>query len=91
MHEIENVLVEDVELFSRRVLLQQFACHFSFSSEDDSIFGEDSQSCASMGDGFKGIFNLVETAFGGEDGGLEGQYEISSVETTLLVNRNGAT
>lgn len=51
-------------------MLEELGGYLAFGGEDDAIFCEDTKRCTSMRDCFKGIFDLVEAAFGGEDGRL---------------------
>lgn len=66
----DNALIQDIELLSRRVLLEQLRRHLALSSQDDAILGQNSNSSSSMGDGFQGVLDLIETAFWREDGCL---------------------
>lgn len=68
--ESRNALVQNVELLGRGILLKQLRRHLALSGQDDAILGEDADGCAGVGDGLEGIFDLVEAAFGGEDGCL---------------------
>jgi hypothetical protein len=67
---IQSLLVQDVQLLCRRILLQELACYFALCCQYNSIFGKDAYGGTGMCNGFKGILYLIETAFGGEDGGL---------------------
>ena len=63
-------LVQGVELLGRRVLLQELAGDLALGGEDDAVGGQDAQGGAGVGDGLEGIFDLVQTALGREDGRL---------------------
>ena len=61
------ILIENVQLFSRSVLLEKLGGNFSLGSKDYSICGKNAQRSAGVRDGFESIFDLVEAAFGRED------------------------
>lgn len=63
----DDVLVQDVELLGGCVLLEQLGGDSSLSSQHDAILSEDTDGSTSVGDGLKGILDLVETALWGED------------------------
>jgi len=54
--------------------LQKCACHSLLHTEYDTLASLDSDGCAAELDGFEGVFDLEETAFGREGAGglLEG-------------------
>lgn len=65
-----NVLVQNVELLSTGILLQQLARHLPLCCQHNSIFREDTDSCACMRDSLESIFDLIKTSLWGEDGCL---------------------
>jgi hypothetical protein len=66
----EDALIENVQLLSGRVLLQQLARDLALGGEDNAVAGEDAEGSSGVGDGLKRILDLVEAALGGEDGCL---------------------
>lgn len=69
--EMGDTLVEDVELLGARVLFQQLAGDLALSGEDNSILCQHAERGSGMRDSLERVFDLVETALGGEDGGLK--------------------
>jgi hypothetical protein len=66
----EDALIENVQLLGGRVLLQQLARDLALGGEDNAVAGENTEGSSGVGDGLKRILDLVEAAFGGEDGCL---------------------
>ena len=66
--------------------LQKRAGHSLFHTEDNALTGLDSDGCAAKLDGFEGVFDLEETAFGREGAGrlLEGGNWIVQGGTYLM-------
>lgn len=65
-----HLLVQDVKLLCRRILLQELAGHLSLCCQHDSIFCENPDCGACMGDGLKGILDLIQPSFWREDSRL---------------------
>lgn len=66
----QDILIQNVQLLGGGVLFQQLGCHAALGGQDDAILGQDANGCAGVRNGLEGILDLVETAFGGEDGSL---------------------
>lgn len=67
---IYDILVQDVQLLSGGVLLEQLGGDSALGGQDDAVLGQNANGGAGMGDGFEGVLDLVETTFGREDGRL---------------------
>jgi hypothetical protein len=66
----DYALVDGVELLGRGVLFEELGSDLALSCQNDSVLGQDTDGRASVRDGLEGIFDLIETALGREDGGL---------------------
>lgn len=77
------VLVENIKLFSRGILLKKFRSHLPFRGKNDSILGKDANGCASVGDGFQSVLDLVESSLGGENGCLENVEILASADKII--------
>jgi hypothetical protein len=70
--------------------LQQCARHSLLHAEYDALAGLDSDGCTAELDGFKGVFDLEETAFGREGAGKLLERGNSKVDDrTYLMPRSG--
>jgi len=63
--------------------LQKRAGHSLFHTEDNALTGLDSDGCAAKLDGFEGVFDLEETAFGRE--GVDATIIFASCMLTIFV------
>ena len=78
-----HLLIQDIELLSRGVLLEELGSDLALGGEDDAVLGQNANGRAGVRDGLEGIFDLVQTPVGGEDGCLGARLAGVGIERKL--------